>query len=86
MGYSGNLAGEFEVENEISALQDRFGDHNHSTEHLLSNDGIFTVKEMIVGGIVLSFGMTWGGACLFCGWQFGRLIYYSVRSLITLIL
>ena len=80
MGYSGNLAGE--------AMNDELPKRlkQNSTDHLLDNDGFFTLKEMVVGGMILSFGMTWGGACLFCGWQFGRLIYYSVRSLITLIL
>ena len=82
MGYSGNLASEGKDGKELDARHD----YNHSTEHLLENDGIFTVKEMILGGAVLSFGMTWGGACLFIGWQFGRLVYYAVRSLISLVM
>ena len=82
MGYSGNLAGEAMSD----GLPKREPYHRASTNHILGSDGIFTVKEMIVGGMVISFGMTWCGACLFCGWQFGRLIYYSVRSLLTLIL
>ena len=80
MGYSGNLAGEAMNDGLPKRLK------QNSTDHLLDNDGFFTLKEMVVGGMILSFGMTWGGACLFCGWQFGRLIYYSVRSLLTLIL
>ena len=82
MGYSGNLASEGKGGKELDAHHN----YNHSTEHLLEKDGFFTYKEMIFGGAVLSFGMTWGGACLFAGWQFGRLVYYAVRSLITLII
>ena len=82
MGYSGNLAGEAMSD----GLPKREPHHNNSTNHVLGSDGFFTVKEVICGGMVISFGMTWGGACLFCGCQFGRLIYYSVRSLLTLIL
>ena len=55
----------------------------NSTKHIL--DGVFTFKEIILGGLVISFGMTWGGACLFFGWQCGRLVYYAVRSLVTLV-
>jgi hypothetical protein len=80
MGYSGNLAEETMDE----GLPKRERQHHNSTRHILG-DGIFTVKEVIFGGMVISFGMTWGGACLFAGWQFGRLVYYSVRSLITLL-
>ena len=82
MGYSGNLASEFKDTQKMDALHD----YHHSTEHLLENDGIFTVKEMILGGAVLSLGCSWCGACLFAGWQFGRLVYYAVRSMITLII
>ena len=81
MGYSGNLAGEA-MEQGLPKREDY---HRNSVEHIIGTDGIFTVKELIVGGLVISFGMSWCGACLFCGWQFGQLIYYSVKSLITLI-
>jgi len=82
MGYSGNLASEFKD----AQKKDDQHNYNHSTEHLLEKDGIFTYKEMILGGVVISFGLCWGGSCLFIGWQFGRLVYYAVRSLITLII
>jgi len=81
MGYSGNLAEEAMDE----GLPKREQRHANSTNHILGTDGIFTIKEIVFGGVVISFGMTWGGACLFFGWQCGRLVYYAVRSLITLI-
>ena len=78
---SGNLAEEAMDE----GLPKREQRHANSTNHILGTDGIFTIKEIVFGGVVISFGMTWGGACLFFGWQCGRLVYYAVRSLITLI-
>ena len=82
MGYSGNLAGE-SMEQGLPKREDY---HRNSVDHIIGTDGIFTVKEIIVGGLLVSLGFTWCGSCLFFGWNFGKLVFLGVRSLITMII